>query len=83
MDSYKSKETLHATTGMLTQYKFKNLSDKPNQKVKGTKSSSPLEPGYTTTRKLAAESLYMGLKVIFITNNKEVPPPFGINDLIS
>ena len=42
-----------------------------------------MQPGHVTDLKTAGESVYLGLKVIFTSNDKTVPPPFKINELLA
>ena len=42
----------------------------------------PLEPGYEITYKLAGECVYLCLKMAFIVNIKDTPPPFAVEELL-
>ena len=54
------------------------------KKKRGEKEPLPkLEPGYETNLKVAGEAVYLGLKTVFITNNKDTPPSFKIDELLA
>ena len=58
----------------------KKPAEEKNKKSKEAR--PPLEPGYETNLKIAGEAVYLGLKTVFITNNKSTPPSFKIDELL-
>ena len=83
LDSYHPRCIQDHAVGMLANYRNKNLQDPAKApKHSPKKQLTPLQPGYVTNLKLAGESIYLCLKVIFTQNNKQLPPPFKINELL-
>ena len=73
--------------GVLTVYRNRHLKDSGgNLSGRGDKKSpkekGPLLPGFVTTNKLAVESLYLALKVVFVQNVVDTPPPYAIEELV-
>ena len=67
--SYNWEVIRHAVHGMLKGYKLKKLFvDKNDSEM--------------TTCKLACESVYLGLKLLFIAQNWKTPPVFDFNTLL-
>lgn len=69
LEAYQWPRVRHSIAGMLMGYKMKKLSFDPANKD-------------NTTYKLAGESIYLGLKLLFIQANPTEPPPFKIAELL-
>lgn len=69
LQSYEWEKIRHALNGMLFGYKVKKLAI---DKEDATKS----------TLKLAGESVYLALKLLFMSTDFKTPPPFKIYELI-
>ena len=64
----------------LLQDQSKKPAEEKNKKSKEVR--PPLEPGFESNLKIAGEAVYLGLKTVFITNNKSTPPSFKIDELL-
>ena len=86
MDAYHPRAIQDHSIGMLANYRNRQLQDAKQDAPKGSGRKgkvTPLGPGFTTNLKTAGESVYLGLKVIFTANDKQVPPPFKIDELLT